>query len=186
MQFIKTEPITQSATYTSEQIPVKEDIKYKFTAVHDSQKEVQVFDEESYHDTSIMPSSQEEVEESKETDYEVLDENCSEYEIQSLQSEEEQQTNETDKSVTIHSIAPSSKRLFLDENSVKSIQNYTTSPMTEVVTTPPDHLEIFGRYVTGELKNISEDPYSVQVAKHKINQILFEASTGEFKKKRYQ
>lgn len=86
--------------------------------------------------------------------------------------------------MTIHSIVPSSKRFSANE-STQSGQNYATSPIAEA-SQPPDHLEIFGRYVTGELKNIRDDVYSVQVAKHKINQILFEASTGEFKKKRYQ
>lgn len=55
---------------------------------------------------------------------------------------------------------------------------------TQITISDPisDQLETFGKYVTEELKSIKNDTYSIQVAKHKINQILFDATTGEFKR----
>lgn len=53
------------------------------------------------------------------------------------------------------------------------------TPTTTVII---DHLDTFGKYVREELKSIEHDPYAIQVAKHRINQILFEATTGVFKR----
>lgn len=133
------------------------------------QQAVETFEEESYHDSGDLTEEQK-----GETDYEILEENCSEYEIASYAGDQSITDN---RSVTIHSIVPNPK-LYTHEE---------PSPSTSVTQSKDgqiDHLDTFGRYVTDELRNIRGDSYSVQVAKHKINQILFEASIGEFKRKK--
>lgn len=180
---MKSEPVTG---INSQNISIKQ---------QPQPQKIEIYDEETYHnsyDNSIAIRVPYDEEEPKETEYEVLDENCSEYEIRSMHSDTNEQnvSSEVKKPVTtVHTtIIPhnTAKRFCLDESSGTSPLNTHNYSITQNDSSmPTDHLEIFGRYVTGELRNIIDDPYSVQVAKHKINQILFEASTGEFKKKTY-
>lgn len=66
----------------------------------------------------------------------------------------------------------------IDTNRHKGTQSYAQKTLPIAESQISDNLEVFGKYVAEELKNIIDDAYSIQVAKHKINQVLFEATTG--------
>lgn len=81
----------------------------------------------------------------------------------------------------------SQKRKKLNTGSVVDLLTESSIPEEKSLTVssrengPVDHLDTFGRYVAEELRNV-EDTFSVQVAKHRINQILFDATTGLFRR----
>lgn len=101
--------------------------------------------------------------------------------LQELQNEVQSDSIDNNDNITSGSTSDStdSKVLYNDnqktnhceDNQLLSNKQLSTKPLFDF----PDEFSAFGQYITAELRKIN-DPYTLAVVKHKINEIIFQAS----------